>query len=147
MIVLDNGSVMILLLLGRTDKTTAPVPFWHTRCIHMIIRDDESVVKMFGTRRQYRPRLVPIQGQLALPIHPFHPPIPPLPSRAFHHKHKTDASHKQRTIHQKLPRAGPFRGLNPGPPAPKAGIIPLDQTDKLVCWKDLSLKIPYIELE
>ena len=24
---------------------------------------------------------------------------------------------------------GPFRGLNPGPPAPKAGIIPLDQSD------------------
>ena len=24
---------------------------------------------------------------------------------------------------------GPFRGLNPGPPAPEAGIIPLDQTD------------------
>ena len=24
---------------------------------------------------------------------------------------------------------GPFRDLNPGPPAPKAGIIPLDQTD------------------
>ena len=24
---------------------------------------------------------------------------------------------------------GPFRGLNPGPPAPKAGIIPLDQMD------------------
>ena len=23
---------------------------------------------------------------------------------------------------------GPFRGSNPGPPAPKAGIIPLDQT-------------------
>ena len=26
-------------------------------------------------------------------------------------------------------RMGPFRGLNPGPPAPKAGIIPLDQMD------------------
>ena len=25
---------------------------------------------------------------------------------------------------------GPFGGLNPGPPAPKAGIIPLDQTDR-----------------
>jgi hypothetical protein len=24
---------------------------------------------------------------------------------------------------------GRFGGLNPGPPAPKAGIIPLDQTD------------------
>jgi hypothetical protein len=24
---------------------------------------------------------------------------------------------------------GPFRDLNPGPPAPKSGIIPLDQTD------------------
>ena len=24
---------------------------------------------------------------------------------------------------------GPFRGLNPGPPAPEAGIIPLDQMD------------------
>ena len=24
---------------------------------------------------------------------------------------------------------GPFRGLNSGPPAPKAGIIPLDQMD------------------
>ncbi len=24
---------------------------------------------------------------------------------------------------------GPCRGLNPGPPAPKAGIIPLDHTD------------------
>ena len=27
---------------------------------------------------------------------------------------------------------GPCRGLNPGPPAPKAGIIPLDHTDDLV---------------
>ena len=24
---------------------------------------------------------------------------------------------------------GPFQGLNPGPPAPEAGIIPLDQMD------------------
>ena len=24
---------------------------------------------------------------------------------------------------------GPFRGLNPGPPAPEAGIMPLDQMD------------------
>ena len=26
---------------------------------------------------------------------------------------------------------GPFRESNPGPPAPEAGIIPLDQTDNL----------------
>ena len=26
-------------------------------------------------------------------------------------------------------KKGPLRGLNPGPPAPKAGIIPLDQAD------------------
>jgi hypothetical protein len=26
---------------------------------------------------------------------------------------------------------GPLRGLNPGPPAPEAGIIPLDQADIL----------------
>ena len=27
---------------------------------------------------------------------------------------------------------GPLRGLNPGPPAPKAGIIPLDQVDVVI---------------
>jgi hypothetical protein len=26
-------------------------------------------------------------------------------------------------------KQGPLRGLNPGPPAPEAGIIPLDQAD------------------
>ena len=31
---------------------------------------------------------------------------------------------------------GPFRGLNPGPPAPKAGIIPLDQTDRVLTLRD-----------
>ena len=30
-------------------------------------------------------------------------------------------------MHKKI--KGPFRGSNPGPPAPEAGIIPLDQTD------------------
>lgn len=28
-------------------------------------------------------------------------------------------------------KAGPLRGSNPGPPAPEAGIIPLDQVDKM----------------
>ena len=28
-----------------------------------------------------------------------------------------------------VPCTGPLRGLNPGPPAPEAGIIPLDQAD------------------
>jgi hypothetical protein len=28
-----------------------------------------------------------------------------------------------------LQKIGPFRESNPGPPAPKAGIMPLDQTD------------------
>jgi hypothetical protein len=35
-----------------------------------------------------------------------------------------------------LQQNGPFRGLNPGPPAPKAGIIPLDQTDNLIQRKN-----------
>lgn len=30
---------------------------------------------------------------------------------------------------KRKPYLGRFGGLNPGPPAPKAGIIPLDQTD------------------
>ncbi len=32
-------------------------------------------------------------------------------------------------IGDEAPDKGPLRGLNPGPPAPKAGIIPLDQVD------------------
>ena len=30
-----------------------------------------------------------------------------------------------------LTQNGPFQGLNLGPPAPRAGIIPLDQMDNL----------------
>ena len=32
-------------------------------------------------------------------------------------------------IYYQIKRKGPFRESNPGPPAPEAGIIPLDQTD------------------
>ena len=114
MIVLDNGSVMILL--GRTDKTAAPVPFWHTRCIHMIIRDDESIVKIFGTRRQYRPRLVPIQGQLALPLHPFpisptHPAltIPGIPSQTQNRRNPQTTRDTT-----KITSSGSVPGFEPG---------------------------------
>ena len=34
---------------------------------------------------------------------------------------------------KKLKKNGPVRGLNPGPPAPEAGVVPLDQqTARLV---------------
>ncbi len=41
---------------------------------------------------------------------------------------------------QKQKQNGPFRGLNPGPPAPEAGIIPLDQTDMSGCVQTFDTK-------
>ena len=37
----------------------------------------------------------------------------------------------------KKTHTGPFRESNPGPPAPKAGIIPLDQTDAVVAYVEV----------
>ena len=42
----------------------------------------------------------------------------------------------------KCKKSGASRGLNPGPPAPKAGIIPLDHTPNS---KLLSRRLPYLE--
>lgn len=41
---------------------------------------------------------------------------------------------------------GPLRDLNPGPPAPKAGIIPLDQEASLYVFNDIQYNNIYESL-
>ena len=42
---------------------------------------------------------------------------------------------------------GPFRGLNPGPPAPEAGIIPLDQMDAVFVQKLVITFLTYLLIQ
>ena len=40
-----------------------------------------------------------------------------------------------------MKKSGPLRELNPGPPAPEAGIMPLDQVATVI---GLSIEAPYV---
>lgn len=44
-------------------------------------------------------------------------------------------------ISQKMQKYGPLRELNPGPPAPEAGIMPLDQVATVI---SLSERVSYV---